>query len=176
MHFFHIHDGDISSFIHFPLVLHICISKLGSALVQIMACLLFCAGLLSNPMLGYCQLDPHEQTPLKFYQNRKLFIHENASENVVCEMAAVLSSKSVIWPSLNQCTINPLLLTSHLNSGWSISAEFSFNLFNVFGDYFEIISTVEFVPKGPISNMPALVEIMAWHQSGNKLLSEPMVA
>ena len=35
---------------------------IGSALVQIMACRLFGAKPLSKPNLGYCQLDPQEQT------------------------------------------------------------------------------------------------------------------
>ena len=38
----------------------------GSALVQIMACCLFGAKPLSKPMLGCCQLDPWEQTSVKF--------------------------------------------------------------------------------------------------------------
>ena len=36
-----------------------------SALVLIMACRLFSAKPLSKPMLGYCQLDPQEQTSVK---------------------------------------------------------------------------------------------------------------
>ena len=31
------------------------------------------------------------------------------------------------------------------------------------------------VPKGPISNIPALVQIMAWRRPGDKPLSEPMM-
>ena len=34
---------------------------------------------------------------------------------------------------------------------------------------------LKFVPKAPIINNPALVQIMAWHQSGDKPLSEPMM-
>ena len=34
---------------------------------------------------------------------------------------------------------------------------------------------LKFVPKGPISNIPALVQIMAWRRPGDKPLSEPMV-
>ena len=30
-------------------------------------------------------------------------------------------------------------------------------------------------PKGPIYNIPALVQIMVWHRPGNKPLSEPMM-
>ena len=38
----------------------------GSALVQIMACRLFGAKPLPEPMLTYCRLDPSEQTSVKF--------------------------------------------------------------------------------------------------------------
>ena len=36
--------------------------------------------------------------------------------------------------------------------------------------------SLKFVPKSLINNIPALVHIMAWHQSGNKPLSEPVMA
>ena len=35
--------------------------------------------------------------------------------------------------------------------------------------------SLTFVPKGPIKNNPALVQIMAWRRSGDKPLSEPMM-
>ena len=35
--------------------------------------------------------------------------------------------------------------------------------------------SLKFAPKGPINNIPALVQIMAWRRPGNKPLSEPMV-
>ena len=34
--------------------------------------------------------------------------------------------------------------------------------------------SLKFVPKGPINNIPALVQRLAWHQPGDKPLSEPM--
>ena len=34
---------------------------------------------------------------------------------------------------------------------------------------------MKFVPKGPINNIPAMVQIMAWRRPGDKPLSEPMV-
>ena len=34
---------------------------------------------------------------------------------------------------------------------------------------------LKFVPKGPIDNISALVEIMAWRQIGAKILSQPML-
>ena len=35
--------------------------------------------------------------------------------------------------------------------------------------------SLKFVPKGPIDNIPSLVQIMAWHRPGDKPLSEPMM-
>ena len=33
----------------------------------------------------------------------------------------------------------------------------------------------KFVPKGPIDNIPAMVQIMAWRRIGDKPLAEPML-
>ena len=35
--------------------------------------------------------------------------------------------------------------------------------------------SLKFVPQGPINNIPALVQIMAWRRPGDKPLSEPMM-
>ena len=35
--------------------------------------------------------------------------------------------------------------------------------------------SMKFVPKGPINNIPPLVQIMAWRRPGDKPLSEPMM-
>ena len=35
--------------------------------------------------------------------------------------------------------------------------------------------SLKFFPKGPINNIPALVQIMAWRRPGDKPLSEPLV-
>ena len=35
--------------------------------------------------------------------------------------------------------------------------------------------SLKIVPKGPIKNIPALVQIMAWRRPGDKPLSEPMI-
>ena len=56
-----------------------------------MTCHQFSAKLLFEPLLGYCQLDPHEQTSVNFQSKYKTFVYENESENIVCEMAAILS-------------------------------------------------------------------------------------
>ena len=38
-----------------------------------------------------------------------------------------------------------------------------------------ILISMKFVPKGPVNNIPALIQIMAWRQPGDKPLSEPMM-
>ena len=73
---------------------------------------LFGAKPLSEPVIGYCQLDPKEQT-WNFNQNIKLFIHENKSENVVCEMAAILSRGRLV----NRALVPPTLSLTHLPPG-----------------------------------------------------------
>ena len=35
--------------------------------------------------------------------------------------------------------------------------------------------SLNFAPEGPMNNIPALVQIMAWHHPGDKPLSEPMM-
>ena len=35
--------------------------------------------------------------------------------------------------------------------------------------------SLKFVPKGPINNIPAMAQIMAWRRPGDKPLSEPMM-
>ena len=58
---------------------------IGSALIQIMACRLLGAKPLAKPTLGNCQLALGTKFRWNFNQNTKLFIHENASENIACE-------------------------------------------------------------------------------------------
>ena len=35
--------------------------------------------------------------------------------------------------------------------------------------------SLKFVPRGPIKNGPALVQVMAWHWTGDKPFPEPML-
>ena len=35
--------------------------------------------------------------------------------------------------------------------------------------------SLKFIRNGPISSIPAFIQIMAWRQSGDKPLSEPML-
>ena len=51
----------------------------------------------------------------------------------------------------------------------TFSSAFSWNV------WIPIKISLKFVPKGPINNIPALVQIMAWRRPGDKPLSEPMM-
>ena len=46
---------------------------------------------LSKPMLRYCNWTLRNRPQWKLDQNAELFIHENASENIVCEMLSIFS-------------------------------------------------------------------------------------
>ena len=35
--------------------------------------------------------------------------------------------------------------------------------------------SLKFVPRGPVNNIPTLVQVMAWRRPGDKPLSEPMI-
>ena len=56
---------------------------------------------LSEPMLTYCQLDPkNEDISKKFHFKFRVFIQENAFENIVRKMEAILSRSQYIWKPL----------------------------------------------------------------------------
>ena len=56
-----------------------------------MACRLFGAKLLPEPMLYCFQLYHWEQNSVKFESIYKTFDYENAFENIICEMMVILS-------------------------------------------------------------------------------------
>ena len=59
---------------------------IGSALVQVMACRLFSAKPLPEPMLVYCQLNSRKQISVKFeFEFYHFHLKKNASETFVCQ-------------------------------------------------------------------------------------------
>ena len=81
--------------------------------------LFLCSGLVGEKMvvMMYSTLST-EPLGIHFseYQNRNLFIDENVSENVVCEMVAILSRGDLshtngCWCPHSSCYLGPLLLT-----------------------------------------------------------------
>ena len=82
----YVHDWHLTNW---DWVTHICVSKL--TIIGSMACRLACAKPLSEPMLSYCQIDPKEHISVKFYSKFNSFYSRNAFENVVWQVAAILS-------------------------------------------------------------------------------------
>ena len=66
-----------------------------------MACRLIGTKPLSEQMLEHCQLDPWEQTSVKFQSKfiYMCFIQQNLYENIVWKMAIVLSQPQCVNPT-----------------------------------------------------------------------------
>ena len=73
----------------------------------------------------------------------------------------------IIHPHLN--TLRPILNGRHFPDDIFI---FIFLNENV---WISVKISLKFVPKGPINNIPALIQIMAWRRPGDKPLSEAML-
>ena len=91
----------------------------GSALVQLMACRMFCAKPLPNRPNVHLLLIGHLRTNFSdIFIKCKLFIQENAFQNVICEIAAILSREK--WVKNKRITrimnIKPSAGTRHAKS------------------------------------------------------------
>ena len=64
---------------------------MGSALVQIMACAYWTPSHFLNQRWVIVNWILKNKFQWKFNQSAKHFVHENASDNIICEMAAILS-------------------------------------------------------------------------------------
>ena len=74
--------------------------------------------------------------------------------------ARVLASVNTLWPRQNgRHFADDIFKWIFLNENGWISIEIS----------------LKCVPKGPINNIPTLVQLMAWRRPGDKPLSEPMM-
>ena len=86
-------------------------------------------------------------------------------------------SQALCYPSIpNTCTSHKIFNSSH---PWQNGCRFTDDIFKSISlnekAQISIQISLKFVPKHPINNIPALVQIMAWRQSGDKPLSEPML-
>ena len=129
------------------------------SLVQIMACHLFGTKPLSEPMPTYYRLASCDQISVTFQSKYMYNSFYKRKWNL-----KILSAK---WhQSVN--TLRPRQNGRHFPDGfkWIFLNE------NV---WISIEVSLKFVPKGPINNIPALVQIMAWRRPGDKPLSDPMM-
>ena len=125
--------------------------------------------------------------------DRKLVTNNACSDLCFDNVLHTLQLRNFLWlPSIHEC----IELQRHLHDTmqWEISEWMK--LFNTlrprqnerrFADdifkciylngnvWISIKISLNFVPQGPINNIPALVQIMAWRRPGDKPLSGPMV-
>ena len=125
-----------------------------------MAWCLFGAKPLPETVLAYCQLVPSigNKLELNIYQNSDIFIQEKA-----WNMAAILYQSHCVN------SLRPRQNGRHLADDMFKCIFLNENV------WIPIAISLKFVPKVPINNIPALVQIMAWRQPGDKPLSQPML-
>ena len=109
-----------------------------------------------------------------------------------CLLAFTKRKSKLFWPLLISKTETPFsqmterTSPSYHNSSWVISSPHGQNGRHLTDDIFRrmfvnenfcilIKISLKFVPKVPIDNKPALVQIMAWRRIGDKPLSDPML-
>ena len=92
-----------------------------------------------------------------------IFIQENASENVVWKMAAILSRPQCVN------TLRPRQNGHHFMDNIFKCIFLNENILIL------IQISLKFIPKVPINNIPALVQIIAWRRPGDKPLYELMM-
>ena len=132
---------------------------------------------------------------LKSAHNKRSWFYSEVVYVVICVssifhpvLAAICSIRSVPWPT----RVTALLKHIEVETKWSPFSThwgrdklatffqtifwkgFSWMKLYEFRLELEVLK-FKFVPRGPINNIPALVQIMAWRRPGDKPLSEPMM-
>ena len=87
-------------------------------------------------------------------------------------MGSALCDVSEIWIKLQQLLVNTL---RPRRNGQHFANDIFKHIFFHENVWISITISLEFVPKGPINNILALVQIMAWRRPGDKPLSEPLL-
>ena len=80
-------------------------------------------------------------------------------------------SKAFPYHSI-KCTVNSL---RPRHNGRHFPDDIFKRIFLTENVWIPITISLKFVPKGPINNIPSLVQIMAWRRPGDKPLSEPIM-
>ena len=130
--------------------------RIGTAFVQVMAYLKQCWIIIYLTLKNKLQWN--------FNQNTKLFIHENASENIVCGMTAILSSRDALYYVREFCPMLPpisIMFRSHRSrhSGngqcaWDKVVGILQTTFSTVFSWIKLLYSVESFTeyKGPIGN------------------------
>ena len=87
----------------------------------------------------------------------------------------------IYWIKWGMSPCWTIILMPHLNTlrprqnGWHFTDNTFKCIFLHENIWVSINISLRFVPKGPINNIPALAQVMAWRRPGGKPLSEPMM-
>ena len=115
-----------------------------------------------------------------FYLNLSsdLTLHK-ASPNFWLKLKMPLKSERTLQPSLYcYCDLMLLKASQHIEAETN-GRHFADDIFKCIflneNVWIPIKISLNFVPKGPINNIPTMVQIMAWRRPGDKPLSEPMM-
>ena len=98
------------SITHLPLVLHICVSELSQHWFRLWLVAFSSPSNYINQCWFIVNCTLKNKLQWNFNQNTQLIIHENASENIVCEMVAILSRGRWVNPYggvMNPCIASP---------------------------------------------------------------------
>ena len=116
---------------------------------------------------GIVSFEPRDRNFSQFLIEIHTFsFEENAFENIFCKMASIcLCLNELRWVK----GLMPKQNGRHFTDDIFNCIFFNENV------WIPIQISLKFVPKGPINNIPALVQIMAWWRPGDKPLSEPMM-
>ena len=99
-------------------------------------------------------------------------------EKVASEMPACWLTKNIVFGvlGLGLCLVYSCVNTLRPRQNGRHFADDNFkHIFFNENVRISIKNSLKFVPKCPINNIPALVQIMAWRRPGDKSLSEPMI-
>ena len=145
-----------------------------SALVQVLAAYSAPSHYL-NQCLDIVNWTLGNKLQWNFNQNKKLSIHKNGSENIV-----ILSSGKWVkeplhfWDKIISSVF--ILGCTAFLTHWGHFADDIFKcIFINENVWIPIKISLKFVPRGPINNIPALVQIMAWRRPDDKPLSKAMM-
>ena len=133
-----------------------------SALVQIMAWRLFGAKPLSKPILSQLGTKFSEISYNSFRSRKCIWIC--TQQNLGQELGH----------QQTQCWTQSYHIKAE-NDGHHFPEDIFRCIFLKENEWISIKIPLKLVPKGPINNIPSLVQIMAWRWPGNKPLSEPMM-
>ena len=149
----------------------------------------WCTGGFRSQCISRHGIDPQSRNIPSPVSDELIKIQQFASEkrtgNSICKMATIFSLLGCVTENINNLVVSTesaegltqaCRVILKLDKMAAILADDNFKCIFLNENVSILIKiSLNFVPKGSINNIPALVEIMAWCQRGNKPLPEPMM-